>query len=359
MECEPEKENKGKLFVRRVQQVLMTDENLTAEELTYKVDEMKDLMITLAKMLKHTIDKVHKLDAENESLTTVNNSLTLLLKEVENNFQKAELSLGKYTSQCENYQNLKAQYEKLKMKFDEKIDQSLFQVTDSESAETIRSKRIIANINPEIITTKCDTGIQVTDGDSILDSKLKHSKYDWNIQKIQSFLSQKEQAWLQISGREREQRIKLSRLVKEMKVLRNQLEWKSNQLSFKEAEVMEKSKQLSDAERRITDLKKFIRKNKRFKKPSERYKNKFSQCSLSCNDVPTPVHTRFFFIFLPQTFDENEDYGYVTYSSAHHTVLKILDAVHHALLRLGTGAFRSSSVASLLTGEPSLWDRRD
>ncbi|XP_075233902.1 uncharacterized protein LOC142331734 [Lycorma delicatula] len=55
------------------------------------------------------------------------------------------------------------------------------------------------------------------------------------------------------------------------------------------------------------------------------------------------------------------DYGCVAYFSARQTVLKMLDGVHHAFLRLATGAFRSTPIASLLVdcGEPSLWDRRD
>ncbi|XP_075210282.1 uncharacterized protein LOC142317610 [Lycorma delicatula] len=51
----------------------------------------------------------------------------------------------------------------------------------------------------------------------------------------------------------------------------------------------------------------------------------------------------------------------VAYSSAHRTVLKMLDAVHHPFLRLTTVVFRSSPVTTLLVDcdEPSLWDRRD
>ncbi|XP_075237852.1 uncharacterized protein LOC142334070 [Lycorma delicatula] len=44
-----------------------------------------------------------------------------------------------------------------------------------------------------------------------------------------------------------------------------------------------------------------------------------------------------------------------------NTMLKMLDAVHHAFLWLATGAFRSSPVISLLVdcSGPSLWDRQE
>jgi hypothetical protein len=54
------------------------------------------------------------------------------------------------------------------------------------------------------------------------------------------------------------------------------------------------------------------------------------------------------------------DYGSFIYGSATLAKLRILDPVHHAGIRLATGAFRSSPVASLYaeSGEPSLSVRR-
>ena len=55
------------------------------------------------------------------------------------------------------------------------------------------------------------------------------------------------------------------------------------------------------------------------------------------------------------------DYCCQIYASATASTLKTLDGIHHRALRLATGAFRSSPVASLYveTGEPSLAYRRD
>uniref|UniRef100_A0A2P2I4W4 RNA-directed DNA polymerase from mobile element jockey-like n=1 Tax=Hirondellea gigas TaxID=1518452 RepID=A0A2P2I4W4_9CRUS len=54
------------------------------------------------------------------------------------------------------------------------------------------------------------------------------------------------------------------------------------------------------------------------------------------------------------------DYGSVIYASAKENVLKTLDPVHNAALRLCTGAFRSSPVPSIYaeSGEPPLNVRR-
>ena len=54
------------------------------------------------------------------------------------------------------------------------------------------------------------------------------------------------------------------------------------------------------------------------------------------------------------------DYGCVVYQAASQTNLSLLDPIHHAALRLCTGAFRSSPKVSLYTesGEPSLHLRR-
>ena len=54
------------------------------------------------------------------------------------------------------------------------------------------------------------------------------------------------------------------------------------------------------------------------------------------------------------------DYGCVAYSSARSSVLGLLNTVHHAGIRIATGAFRTSPVSSLLceSGEPSLHMRR-
>ena len=55
------------------------------------------------------------------------------------------------------------------------------------------------------------------------------------------------------------------------------------------------------------------------------------------------------------------DYGCQAYGSAKPSVLKMLDSVHHAGIRLSLGAFRSSPVQSMYveSGEPSLEYRRD
>jgi hypothetical protein len=55
------------------------------------------------------------------------------------------------------------------------------------------------------------------------------------------------------------------------------------------------------------------------------------------------------------------DYGCQAYASATPSALKMLDVVHHAGIRLATGAFRTSPVESLYveSGEPSLSSRRD
>ena len=55
------------------------------------------------------------------------------------------------------------------------------------------------------------------------------------------------------------------------------------------------------------------------------------------------------------------DYGSVVYGSAKANILKTLEPVHNAALRVCTGAFRSSPIVSLLceTGEPSLALRRE
>jgi hypothetical protein len=54
------------------------------------------------------------------------------------------------------------------------------------------------------------------------------------------------------------------------------------------------------------------------------------------------------------------DYGSFVYGSATEAKLRILDPVHHAGIRLATGAFRTSPVVSLYaeSGEPSLSVRR-
>ena len=55
------------------------------------------------------------------------------------------------------------------------------------------------------------------------------------------------------------------------------------------------------------------------------------------------------------------DYGCQAYASAKPNILRMLDAVHHAGIRLSLGAFRSSPVQSMYveSSEPSLSSRRD
>ncbi|XP_075215376.1 ras GTPase-activating-like protein IQGAP1 [Lycorma delicatula] len=64
----------------------------------------------------------------------------------------------------------------------------------------------------------------------------------------------------------------------------------------------------------------------------------------------------YYFLFRPHL-----DYDCVAYSAVHHTVLKMQDAVHHACLQFTTGAFRSSTIISLIVDcdNPSLRDRWD
>ena len=54
------------------------------------------------------------------------------------------------------------------------------------------------------------------------------------------------------------------------------------------------------------------------------------------------------------------DYGCQVYGTASDAALKRLDPIHHAALRISTGAFRTSNVQSLYVEAfvPSLWDRR-
>jgi hypothetical protein len=54
------------------------------------------------------------------------------------------------------------------------------------------------------------------------------------------------------------------------------------------------------------------------------------------------------------------DYGSIVYGAARTSYIKALDAIHHKGLRLCTGAYRTSPVASLYveTNEPSLDLRR-
>ncbi|KAK3869595.1 hypothetical protein Pcinc_025118 [Petrolisthes cinctipes] len=63
---------------------------------------------------------------------------------------------------------------------------------------------------------------------------------------------------------------------------------------------------------------------------------------------------------VPDLFMSKLDYGCEVYSSATDARLRVLDPVHHAGVRLATGAFRSSPIPSLLVdaNEPSLDLRR-
>ena len=61
------------------------------------------------------------------------------------------------------------------------------------------------------------------------------------------------------------------------------------------------------------------------------------------------------------TVRSKRDYGCQAYGSAKPSTLQMLDAVHHASIRLSLGAFRSSPVQSMYveSGEPSLEYRRN
>lgn len=265
-ETEIEKD-KGKLFVERVQRVLKNLNNNTFESLLEKVEEMRDLMITLTQMLKHSAKKIKTLEEEKHQLSLENKTFLNLVNEMQHHLKNSEINLDQFINKCQEYEELKANFDKVKAELSEIRDENDSSYRFPETGK-MKSKKTQTNFQKNFKNSFFKSDNSMPTFDDIKPEEFNF-KSDWNIYKLQTLLLQKEETWHQISGREREQRTKLCRLIKEMKILQNQLEWKNAQLCFKDAEIKDKSGMLMEAHRKIADLKKFICHNKRSKTLTE------------------------------------------------------------------------------------------